>query len=115
MISLYNLIKRNYIASNPPLRPKDPSPIKFGILGAANIAPNALITPVSNHPEAVVYAVAARAKEKAETYAKKHGIEQVYYGANAYQGESIDSTRIECLADDLENRALGRPQDRRYL
>ena len=61
--------------------------IRFGILGAANIAPPALITPARSHPEVVVYAVAARSLEKAKAYATKHGIEKTYGGPGAYQGE----------------------------
>lgn len=60
-------------------------PIRFGILGAAAIAPSALILPVRSHPEAVVYAVAARSLERAQAYAKKHEIEKVYGGPGAYQ------------------------------
>ena len=44
--------------------------------------------PVQSHPEAVVYAVAARDLERARAYAKKHGIEKAYGGANGYQGAS---------------------------
>ena len=62
------------------------APVRFGILGAANIAPMALITPALSHPEAVVYAVAARNLEKAQKFAKKHGIEKVYGGPQSYQG-----------------------------
>ena len=60
--------------------PSSPSqkPLKFGILGAAKIAPFALINPARSHPEVVVYAVAARNKDRAETFAKKHGIEKAY-------------------------------------
>ena len=58
-------------------------PIRFGILGAANIAPYALIIPSKSHPEAVVYAVAARDHKRAEQFAKKHGIEKVHA---SYQG-----------------------------
>jgi predicted dehydrogenase len=41
----------------------DSKPLRFGVLGAAAIAPTAFIAPVKSHPEAVVYAVAARSKE----------------------------------------------------
>lgn len=59
-------------------------PLKFGILGAANIAPPALIFPAKSHPEVVVYAVAARDIVRARKFAKKWGIEKAYEG---YQGE----------------------------
>lgn len=77
------------------------SPIRFGILGAANIAPMALITPVKSHPEAVVYAVAARSLDKATAYAKKHGIEKVYGGPQAYQGKQTYASTVILSRDSL--------------
>lgn len=64
----------------------DTRPIKFGVLGAAAIAPLALITPAKTHPETVVYAIAARDKGRAEAFARKHGIERAYGGVGGYQG-----------------------------
>ena len=61
------------------------SPLRFGILGAAAIAPIALIYPVKNHPDAVVSAVAARDQGRADAYAKKHGIPKAYGGPGSYQ------------------------------
>jgi len=66
--------------------PPDVKPIRFGVLGAAAIAPSALIYPVKSHPEAVVYAVAARDKVRAEAFAKKYKIPKAYGGSNGYQG-----------------------------
>jgi predicted dehydrogenase len=60
--------------------------IKFGILGAAQIAPQALISPSKSHPEVEVYAVAARDEKKARDFGKKYGIPKVYGGKNGYQG-----------------------------
>jgi predicted dehydrogenase len=73
---------------NPPEVPisTESTLIRFGILGAANIAPQALILPAKSHPEAIVYAVAARSLEKAQTFAQKHRIEKAYGGPQAYQG-----------------------------
>jgi hypothetical protein len=73
-------------AFNPPA-PEAPteSPLRFGILGAAGIAPAALIYPVKNHPDAVVKAVAARDQGRADAFAKKHGIPKAYSGPGAYQ------------------------------
>ena len=64
------------------------APLRFGILGAANIAPIALVWPIRNHPDAVVVAVAARDQAKADAFAKKHGIAKAYGGSNAYQRTS---------------------------
>jgi predicted dehydrogenase len=41
----------------------DSKPLRFGVLGAAEIVLMAFIAPVKSHSEAVVYAVAARSKE----------------------------------------------------
>lgn len=78
-------ISRISQAFSPSPVPKSTSlkPLKFGILGAAKIAPSALIIPAKTHPEVVVYAVAARSLAKAQAFAKKHGIEKAYEG---YQG-----------------------------
>jgi predicted dehydrogenase len=59
--------------------------LRFGILGAAGIAPLALIYPVKNHPDAVVKAVAARDQGRADAFAKKHGIPKAYGGSGSYQ------------------------------
>lgn len=64
----------------------DSEKIRFGILGAARIAPLALISPAISHPEVAVYAVAARDERRASDYAKKYGIPKVYGGINGYQG-----------------------------
>jgi hypothetical protein len=47
--------------------------------------PMALITPAKSHSEVIIAAVAARDKQKAEAYAKKHDIPIVH---NSYQGIS---------------------------
>ncbi|KAG6858287.1 hypothetical protein C0993_006074, partial [Termitomyces sp. T159_Od127] len=60
-------------------------PLKFGVLGAATIAPIAIVAPVKNHPETILYAVAARDKAKAAAFARKHGFEKAYGGPNGYQ------------------------------
>jgi predicted dehydrogenase len=48
--------------------------VRFGILGAARIAPAALIKPARANPEAVVRSVAARDPARAATFAAKHRI-----------------------------------------
>jgi predicted dehydrogenase len=52
-------------------------PLRFGILGAARIAPHALIRPASKNPEAQVEVVAARDRERAAAFARRHGIPRV--------------------------------------
>ena len=81
----------NHVAcqiSKPPKVDKESNPLRFGILGAARIAPIALILAARSHPGADVVAVAARNEQKARLFAKKHGIPKIYYGPNGYQGSS---------------------------
>jgi predicted dehydrogenase len=52
--------------------------LRIGTLGAARITPNALIKPARRVPEAVVVAVAARDRGRAERFAAKHGIRAVH-------------------------------------
>ncbi|KAG6826555.1 hypothetical protein H0H92_015330 [Tricholoma furcatifolium] len=103
-MSIFSLFSRFYTCLNPPenLPAADARPLKFGILGAAWIAPNAIILPARNHPETVVYAVAARDKARATAFAKKHKIEKVYGGPNSYQ-ELIDDPEIDAIYNPLPN------------
>lgn len=52
-------------------------PLRFGILGAAKIAPGALIEPAKLGKEATVDVVAARDPERAARFASEHGIPRV--------------------------------------
>jgi predicted dehydrogenase len=52
-------------------------PIRFGILGAAKIAPNALTLPAKQIPEVEVSAIAARDMTRAREFAKANGIRRV--------------------------------------
>ncbi|MCP5027274.1 MAG: Gfo/Idh/MocA family oxidoreductase [Actinomycetia bacterium] len=54
-----------------------PDPIRIGILGAANIAPKALIDPARKLDSVVVSRVAARDPERARTFAMEHGVSGV--------------------------------------
>src|SRR4051794_21610815 len=53
------------------------TPIRIGILGAAKIAPNAVIKPAKENPEFEVIAVGARDISRAKAYAEEHGIPNV--------------------------------------
>ncbi|KAH9163322.1 NAD-P-binding protein [Lactarius sanguifluus] len=103
MASLYGFAKRLYLVFNPPT-PKEPtaSPLRFGILGAARIAPIALVLPVKSHPDAVVTAVAARDQGRADAFAKKHGIPKAYGGSGAYQ-KLLDDPEIDVVYNPLPN------------
>ena len=51
--------------------------LRIGILGAARIAPSAIIKPARDNAEVVVAAVAARDVSRAQAFAAKHGVAQV--------------------------------------
>src|SRR6202140_523155 len=51
--------------------------VRIGVLGAARIAPSAVIKPARNSGEAVVAAIAARNRGRADAFASKHGIPNV--------------------------------------
>jgi len=102
MGSIFALIKRNINAANPPKATKEPNALRFGILGAARIAPNAFITPALSHPDVVIVAVAARDERKAKAYAKKHGIEKAYFGKDGYQ-QLLDDPNIDAIYNPLPN------------
>ncbi|QKX55603.1 uncharacterized protein TRUGW13939_02699 [Talaromyces rugulosus] len=97
MIStLYRIIT----AFGPPTVEKDNgSALKFGILGAAQIAPMTLITPAKSHPEVIVQAVAARDRSRAEAFAKKHGVPEV---KDSYQ-DILDDPNIDAVLIPLAN------------
>jgi len=104
MSSFFGLVGRIRTSLNPPeAQPlADSKPLKFGVLGAAAIAPMAFIVPVKSHPEAVVYAIAARSKDRAAAFAKTHGIGKVFGGPNSYQ-ELLDDPEIDAIYNPLPN------------
>ncbi len=67
--------------------------LRFGILGAARIAPLALIQPVTHSLEVEVCAVAASRAEKAQAFAAEHGIPKAY----ANYSELINSPDIDAI------------------
>lgn len=54
------------------------APVRIGILGAARIAPHAVIKPARNVAEAEIGSVAARDRDRAKSFAAKHGIPKVH-------------------------------------
>ncbi|KAH7079127.1 hypothetical protein BKA63DRAFT_409525 [Paraphoma chrysanthemicola] len=79
--------------------PKKDNALRFGILGAAKIAPQALIIPARSHAEVIVAAVAARDVKKAELFAKKYGIPIVH---KTYD-DLISDPAIDCIYNPLPN------------
>lgn len=78
--------------------------LRIGILGAANIAPAALIKPAERNPDVVVAAVAARDRKRAEGFARKFNIGQVYDSYAAL----IDAPDIDAVYIPLPNGLHGR-------
>jgi predicted dehydrogenase len=78
--------------------------VRIGILGAANIAPAAVITPAKDHPEVVVAAVAARDVLRANTFAAKHGIARV---SDSYAALVADP-EIDAVYNPLPNGLHGK-------
>ncbi|KXH53978.1 hypothetical protein CNYM01_13645 [Colletotrichum nymphaeae SA-01] len=99
MASLLSGLRHIRTIFNPPNVEKSEDALKFGILGAANIAPLALILPAKTHPEVVVYAVAARDKKRAIDFAKKYNIPKVM---DDYQA-LLDDANIDAVYIPLPN------------
>src|SRR5258705_4388433 len=74
-------------------------PLRIGILGAARIAPMALIKPAQRNLEAAVVGVAARDVVRAASFAAKHGIERVYTGYD----ELLADPAIDAVYNPLPN------------
>jgi predicted dehydrogenase len=81
-----------------------PPPLRIGILGAARIAPAALIRPARDVPEVEVAAVAARDPAKAQRFADKHGIATVH---GSYEALLADD-RLDAVYNPLPNGLHGR-------
>jgi predicted dehydrogenase len=78
--------------------------VRFGILGAARIAPAALIKPAAKNVEASVEVVAARDSGRAAAYARKHRIPRV---AASYEAVLADP-ELDAVYIPLPNGLHGR-------
>ncbi|KAI0706353.1 NAD-P-binding protein [Earliella scabrosa] len=95
-------MQRMRMTKNPPIAAKASNPLRFGMLGAARIGPDALLTPAKSHADVVVSAVACRDKTRGEKYAQTHGIARVYSGGKSYQ-ELVDDKEIDAVYIALPN------------
>jgi predicted dehydrogenase len=77
----------------------DGSPLRIGCLGAARIAPAALIRPASKSTRATVSAVAARDPDRARSFARKHDIPKVY---ETYQ-DLVEADDVDAVYIPLPN------------
>ena len=82
----------------------EPRQVRIGVLGAARIAPMALINPAKDNAEVVVAAVAARDVSRAREFAAKHGIARVHDG---YQ-ELIADPELDAVYNPLPNGLHGK-------
>lgn len=80
------------------------SPLRIGVLGAARIAPQAVIKPAAAHPDVVVAAVAARDPERARAFATKHTIPTVH---TTYD-DLVADPEIDAVYNPLPNGLHGR-------
>ncbi|MCV7440553.1 Gfo/Idh/MocA family protein [Mycobacterium seoulense] len=78
--------------------------VRIGILGAARIAPLALINPARENTEVEVAAVAARDAARAQAFADKHGIARVY---GSYEALVADP-EVDAIYNPLPNGLHGR-------
>ncbi|WP_370949916.1 Gfo/Idh/MocA family protein [Amycolatopsis sp. cg5] len=78
--------------------------LRIGVLGAARIAPAALLRPARASAEVEVAAVAARDPGRARAYAAKHGIPKVY---GDYESMLADPS-IDAVYNPLPNGLHGR-------
>ncbi|KAF8981345.1 hypothetical protein BGZ46_002958 [Entomortierella lignicola] len=76
---------------------KDANALKIGILGAANIAPKALINPAKSMRSINVITVAARDETRAKEFALKHGIPNIHPSYDAL----ISDPSIDCIYNPL--------------
>ncbi|TAL01539.1 MAG: Gfo/Idh/MocA family oxidoreductase [Rhodospirillaceae bacterium] len=79
-------------------------PVRIGILGAARIAPWALIQPSHEVPDVAVTAVAARDVDRARRFASRHGILTVH---DSYEALLADRS-IDAIYNPLPNGLHGR-------
>jgi predicted dehydrogenase len=78
--------------------------VQIGVLGAARIAPTALIKPAKTNADVVVAAVAARNVSRARAFAVKHGIARVH---DSYEALIADPD-LDAVYNPLPNGLHGR-------
>jgi len=78
--------------------------VQIGVLGAARIAPPALIKPAKENSDVVVAAVAARDVSRAQAFAAKHGIARVH---GSYEALLADPD-IDAVYNPLPNGLHGK-------
>jgi len=82
----------------------DKAPLRLGILGAARIAPLALVNPAKENTDVEVAAVAARDVSRARDFAAKHRIDRVHESYEAL----IADPELDAVYNPLPNALHGR-------
>lgn len=80
-------------------QPLSTQPLRIGILGAARIAPRAIIAPTRALPGATVVAIAARDIEKAQRFSAQHKIPRIH----ASYAQLIADPEIDAIYNPLPN------------
>src|SRR5215467_4914081 len=75
------------------------APVRIGILGAARIAPAAVIKPAQTVGDAMIGAVAARDRTRADAFASKHGIPRVH----ASYADLVADPDLDAIYNPLPN------------
>jgi predicted dehydrogenase len=78
--------------------------LRIGVLGAARIAPSAIIKPAGASPDVQVTAVAARDRSRADAFATKHGVAKAY----GDYAELLADPEIDAVYNPLPNGLHGR-------
>lgn len=78
--------------------------LRIGVLGAARIAPAALVKPASSHPSVSVAAVAARSLDRAQAFASRYRIPTAY---GSYE-ELLTDPDVDAVYNPLPNGLHGR-------
>jgi predicted dehydrogenase len=84
--------------------PEHGEPLRIGVLGAARIAPSALIKPAQDNPDVVVTAVAARDGARARVFAAKNQIPRVHDSYDAL----IADPELDAIYNPLPNGLHGK-------
>jgi predicted dehydrogenase len=77
--------------------------MRMGILGAARIAPPAVVAPARANDDVEIVAIAARDRARAEAFAAKHGIPRVHDSYRAL----VDDPEIDAIYNPLPNGLHG--------
>ena len=77
----------------------DKRPLRFGVLGAARIAPDALIKPAHEVPDVEVTAIAARDPARAREFANAHNIPRVH----ATYTDLVNDPELDVIYNPLPN------------